>query len=75
MSDVDVTADESCAGKAIKIVEERNGRKPQYYRDFRRLLEDKSIDAVSIATQPLAHFAGVVGAAGKQDNLRRKADQ
>ena len=54
MSDVDVTAisdiDESCAGKAIKIVEEKTGRKPQYYRDFRRLLEDKSIDAVSIAT-------------------------
>ena len=54
MSDVDVTAisdiDESCAAKAIKIVEEKTGRKPQYYRDFRRLLEDKSVDAVSIAT-------------------------
>src|SRR5262245_1059958 len=48
MSDVDVTAisdvDESCAAKAIKIIEEKTGRKPPYYADFRQLLEDKSVD-------------------------------
>ncbi|MGI8604604.1 MAG: Gfo/Idh/MocA family protein [Verrucomicrobiales bacterium] len=54
LSDVDVTAvcdvDESAAGEAMKAVERKTGRKPQYYRDYRKLLEDKSVDAVSIAT-------------------------
>lgn len=54
LGDVEVTAvcdvDEKSASQAIKIVEAKTGRKPQHYRDFRKLLEDKSVDAVSIAT-------------------------
>src|SRR5262245_11975430 len=48
LADVQITAicdvDERAAGIAVKIVEEKTGRKPQYYRDFRKLLEDKSVD-------------------------------
>ncbi len=54
LGDVEITAvcdvDETAAGKAIKIIGEKTGRKPPYYRDFRVMLEDKSVDAVSIAT-------------------------
>jgi predicted dehydrogenase len=42
--------DESRIGKASKLVEGKTGKKPAYVKDVRKLLEDKSIDAVSIAT-------------------------
>ena len=32
-----------------KLVEERFGKKPKFYKDIRRLLEDKNIDAIMIA--------------------------
>ena len=32
------------------LIEKSKGKKPQCYADFRKMLEDKSIDAVSIAT-------------------------
>jgi predicted dehydrogenase len=54
MKDVEVAAicdiDETVIAEAMKKVEEKNGKKPTYYQDFRKLLEDKSIDAISIAT-------------------------
>src|SRR6185369_10665155 len=54
MKDVEIAAlcdiDESVVGEAAKFVEEKTGKKPAYYQDFRKLLEDKSIDAVTIAT-------------------------
>src|SRR5207247_1265799 len=54
LKDVQVTAvcdvDETAAGRAMRIVSEKTGKKPEYYRDFRKLLEDKAVDAVSIAT-------------------------
>lgn len=54
LNDVQVTAlcdvDDQSAALALKIVEEKTGTKPAHYRDFRKLLEDKSVDAVSIAT-------------------------
>ena len=34
----------------VQLVEKNSGKKPRAYTDFRKLLEDKSIDAVSIAT-------------------------
>lgn len=43
-------ADEAVIGKAMKAVEQKNGKTPKYYQDFRKLIEDKDIDAVSIAT-------------------------
>jgi predicted dehydrogenase len=36
--------------KPLKSIEDKQGRKPEYYKDFRKMLEDKSIDAVTIAT-------------------------
>ena len=35
---------------AAKSVEDKTQKKPQTYTDYRKLLEDKSIDAISIAT-------------------------
>lgn len=54
LNDVEVVAicdvDEASASRASKIVEDKTKKKPQYHRDYRKLLEDKSINAVSIAT-------------------------
>ena len=41
--------------KAMKLVEEKQGKKPAYHQDFRKLIEDKSIDAVTIATSNHTH--------------------
>ena len=38
-----------------KRVEDKTGKKPAYYQDVRKMLEDKSIDAVSIATTNHTH--------------------
>ena len=71
LADVQVTAvcevDEKFAAMAMKIVEDKTGRKPQHYRDVRKLLEDKSVDAVSIATPNHWHALAAVWAmqAGK----------
>jgi predicted dehydrogenase len=54
MKDVQVAAvvdiDENVIHNAMSAVEKKAGNKPVYYQDFRKMLEDKSIDAVSIAT-------------------------
>jgi len=54
MKDVHVAAicdiDENIIQSAMKIAQDKSGKKPAYYKDIRKLLEDKSIDAVSIAT-------------------------
>jgi predicted dehydrogenase len=54
MKDVQVAAivdiDETVIHNAMDRVEKNAGNKPVYYQDFRKMLEDKSIDAVSIAT-------------------------
>jgi predicted dehydrogenase len=54
MKDVQVAAivdiDENILDPALKIVERNGGKKPDVYKDFRKMLEDKTIDAVSIAT-------------------------
>jgi len=54
MKDVHVAAivdiDERVAGNAVDSIEKKSGKKPAYFQDFRKMLEDKSIDAVSIAT-------------------------
>ena len=43
-------ADEAVISKAMKTIEQKTGKPPKYYQDFRKLIEDKEIDAVSIAT-------------------------
>ena len=42
--------DESTFQRPIKIVQEKTGKAPRAEKDFRRLLDDKSIDAITIAT-------------------------
>ena len=42
--------DENIIADAMTAAQKGGGRKPQYYKDIRKLLEDKSINAVSIAT-------------------------
>jgi len=43
-------ADEAVIGKAMKAVEDAQKTPPKYEQDFRKLLDDKSIDVISIAT-------------------------
>jgi len=42
--------DEATFERPIRIVQEQTGKAPRVEKDFRRLLDDKSIDAVTIAT-------------------------
>lgn len=42
--------DQTHARSAAALVEKANGRRPAVFSDYRRLLEDKSIDAVLVAT-------------------------
>jgi predicted dehydrogenase len=59
MKDVEIAAlcdvDENVAGKALKIIENAGGRKPALHQDFRKVLDDKAIDAVVIATTNHTH--------------------
>lgn len=54
MPNVEIAAlcdvDETVLKKGCQDVEKLGGKKPKEYADLRKLLEDKSIDAVSIAT-------------------------
>lgn len=43
-------ADEAVIGPGMTSAEKAQGKAPQYVKDFRKVLDDKSIDAVSIAT-------------------------
>lgn len=71
MPNVRVTAvcdvDEREFPNAIKYIEELGGNKPKTYVDFRKLLEDKDIDAVAIATPDHWHALQTIWAcqAGK----------
>lgn len=71
MKDVEIAAicdvDESVLEARLKEVESRGLKRPQGFTDFRKLLDDKSIDAVSIATQNHNHTLQTVWAcqAGK----------
>lgn len=42
--------DEQTGGNKIKGVEERQGRAPQFLKDFRKALEDPNVDIISTAT-------------------------
>jgi predicted dehydrogenase len=60
--------DKNVIGKAMKAVAGQNGgQEPKYYQDIRKLLEDKEIDAVSIATPNHWHALATIWAcqAGK----------
>jgi len=59
--------DDAVLAKSSKFVEEKRGKAPTPYKDLRKLLEDKSIDAISIATPNHQHTLQTVWAcqAGK----------
>ena len=59
--------DETVLNTAAKAVETKSGKKPVLYKDLRKLLEDKSIDAISIATPNHQHTLQAIWAmqAGK----------
>lgn len=42
--------DETVIGKAMTAIESKTQRKPKFVQDFRKLIEDKNIDIISIAT-------------------------
>jgi len=71
MSGVEIAAlcdiDESVLNNRVAQVEKRSGKRPTAYTDVRKLLEDKSIDAVSIATPNHNHTLQAIWAcqAGK----------
>lgn len=71
MQNVEIAAvcdvDESVLNGRIGEIEKASGKKPAAFTDFRKLLEDKSIDAVSIATPNHHHTLQTIWAcqAGK----------
>jgi predicted dehydrogenase len=60
-------ADEGVIGKAMKTIEDKQKMAPKYEQDIRKLLDDKSIDVVSIATPNHWHALAAIWAmqAGK----------
>jgi predicted dehydrogenase len=71
LKDVRITAicdiDQNTIGSAKREIEQRYGTPPRYYQDIRRLLDDKEIDAVSVATTNHWHALATIWAvqAGK----------
>ena len=59
--------DEAVIGKAMEAVTKVNGRAPKFEKDIRRVIDDKSIDIISIATPNHWHALAAVWAlrAGK----------
>jgi Oxidoreductase family, C-terminal alpha/beta domain/Oxidoreductase family, NAD-binding Rossmann fold len=55
-------ADEGVIGKAMKVVEDRQKKSPKFEQDIRKLLEDKSIDIISIATPNHWHALAAIWA-------------
>src|SRR5713101_6364427 len=45
-----IDVDEAVAQRRIDKIAEETGNRPAFFKDIRKCLEDKSIDAVSIAT-------------------------
>ena len=62
--------------KGVAVVEEATGNKPAFYADLRKLLEDKSVDIISIATPNHWHaLAAIWGIQAGKDVVCRKAGQ
>ena len=81
MPDVEIAAlcdiDEATFGHHLKAIEAAGKPKPKIYQDIRKLLEDKEIDAVSIATPN--HWHSLMGIwtcqAGKDLYLEKPCSQ
>jgi predicted dehydrogenase len=61
--------------RALPLAEKAQGGKPKVYQDFRKVLEDKEIDAVSLATCNHWHALGAIWAcqAGKDVYVEKPA--
>jgi predicted dehydrogenase len=62
-----VDVDEAVGKRGVDYIKKRTQKDPAFYRDIRKMLEDKSIDAVSIATPNHWHSLAAIWAlqAGK----------
>ncbi len=66
--------DQAHIAAKLKTLESKGLKTPATYVDFRKLLEDKSIDAVSLATPNHWHaLQTILGVPGRQGCLRREA--
>lgn len=67
--------DENRIRMTVEAVEKRTGKKPATFTDYRKLLEDKSIDAVSLATPNHWHALETIWAcqAGKDVYVEKPA--
>ena len=67
--------DNAQAERAVALAEKAQPAKPKAYQDYRKLLEDKSIDAVSLATCNHWHALGAIWAcqAGKDVYVEKPA--
>ena len=65
MNDVQIAAvcdiDESVLNSRLSEIEKATGKRPAGHTDLRKLLEDKSIDAISIATPNHSHTLQAIG--------------
>src|SRR5437773_1350507 len=57
-----VDVDEKVGHQRVEQIKEKLGKAPTYYRDLRKMLEDKSIDVVSIATPNHWHTLAAIWA-------------
>jgi predicted dehydrogenase len=81
MPNVEIVAlcdiDDNVTNKGLAKIAKANAKKPATYKDFRKLLEDKTIDAVSIATPNHWHSLQGIWAlqAGKDVYLEKPCSQ
>ncbi len=69
-------ADSGVIGRAMKSIEKRQGQAPKFEQDIRKVVEDKNIDIISIATPNHWHALAAIWAhAERQGRLRREAGQ
>lgn len=55
-------ADEAVIGRAMKAVEKRQGKAPKFEQDIRKVVEDKDIDIITIATPNHWHALAAIWA-------------
>ncbi len=67
--------DDAQSERAVALAEKVQGSKPRVYRDFRKLLEDREVDAVSLATPNHWHALQTIWAcqAGKDVYVEKPA--
>ncbi|MCS7316610.1 MAG: Gfo/Idh/MocA family oxidoreductase, partial [Bryobacterales bacterium] len=67
--------DDAQSERAVALAEKVQGSKPRVYRDFRKLLEDREVDVVSLATPNHWHALQTIWAcqAGKDVYVEKPA--